>query len=140
MEQIIIKGTVDSVSFRNNDNGYTVIKLKVNNEIIVATGTMPFVTEGDSLTLHGSYVFHSVYGHQFKCELCEVAMPQTQAQILRYLSSGVIKGVGPSTAAKIVERFKDDTLDIIENSPLQLTSIKGISEEKSMSISEQFSP
>ena len=138
MEQVIIKGTVDSVSFRNNDNGYTVIKLKVNNEIIVATGTMPFVTEGDSLTLHGSYVFHSVYGHQFKCELCEVAMPQTQAQILRYLSSGVIKGVGPSTAAKIVERFKDDTLDIIENSPLQLTSIKGISEEKAMSISEQF--
>lgn len=138
MEQIIIKGTVDSVSFRNNDNGYTVIKLKVNNEIIVATGTMPFVTEGDSLTLHGSYVFHSVYGHQFKCELCEVAMPQTQAQILRYISSGVIKGVGPSTAAKIVERFKDDTLDIIENSPLQLTSIKGISEEKAMSISEQF--
>ena len=138
MEQIIIKGTVDDVTFRNKENGYTVIKLKLNNETVVATGVMPFITEGDSLTLHGSYVFHSVYGHQFKCELCEVALPQTQSQVLRYLSSGVIKGVGPSTAAKIVERFKDDTLEIIEKSPKMLTAIKGISEEKALSISEQY--
>lgn len=138
MEQIIIKGTVDDVTFRNKENGYTVIKLKLNNETVVATGIMPFITEGDSLTLHGSYVFHSVYGHQFKCELCEVALPQTQSQVLRYLSSGVIKGVGPSTAAKIVERFKDDTLEIIEKSPKMLTAIKGISEEKALSISEQY--
>jgi len=138
MEQIIIKGTVNDVTFRNKENGYTVIKLKLNNETVVATGVMPFITEGDSLTLHGSYVFHSVYGHQFKCELCEVALPQTQSQVLRYLSSGVIKGVGPSTAAKIVERFKDDTLEIIEKSRKMLTAIKGISEEKALSISEQY--
>ena len=138
MEQIVIKGIVEAVTFRNKDNGYTVIKLNMNNEVIVVTGTMPFVTEGDAVTMHGNYVFHSVYGQQFKCELCEVSIPQTQAQILRYLSGGAIKGIGPATAAKIVEHFKDDTLDVIENSPNLLTAIKGISLEKALNISEQY--
>ncbi|MBQ1187004.1 MAG: ATP-dependent RecD-like DNA helicase [Clostridia bacterium] len=138
MEQIVIKGIVDAITYRNKDNGYSVIKLNMNNETIVATGTMPFVSEGDAVTLHGSYVFHSVYGQQFKCELCEVSLPQTQTQILRYLSGGAIKGIGPATAAKIVEQFKEDTLDVLENSPKLLTTIKGISLEKALSISDQY--
>ena len=138
MELIQIKGIVDSITYRNKENGYTVIKLNINSESVVATGYMPFVNEFDSVILHGSYVFHSTYGQQFKCELCEVAAPKTQTQILRFLSSGSIKGVGPATGAKIVELFKEDTLDIIENNPLELTRIKGISLEKAQHISEQY--
>ena len=138
MNNICIKGTVESVTYRNKDNGYTVIKIKYNNESIVATGTMPFLSEGDVVQLHGNYVFHSTYGNQFKSELCEVSVPETQAQILRYLSSGAIKGIGPATAAKIVELFKEEALDVIENEPYRLTYIKGISNDKALSISEQY--
>ena len=138
MNNICIKGTVESVTYRNKDNGYTVIKIKYNNESIVATGTMPFLSEGDVVELHGNYVFHSTYGNQFKSELCEVSVPETQAQILRYLSSGAIKGIGPATAAKIVELFKEEALDVIENEPYRLTYIKGISNDKAISISEQY--
>ncbi len=133
-----IKGTVEAVTYRNKDNGYTVIKIKVNKESIIATGNMPYVNEGDSVVLHGSYVMHPTYGQQFKCDICEVAVPETQAQVLRYLSSGAIKGIGPATALKIVECFKDDALDVIENSPDRLTVIKGISIEKALSISDQY--
>lgn len=138
MDNICIKGTVESVTYRNKDNGYTVIKIKCNNESIVATGTMPFLSEGDIVELQGNYVFHSFYGNQFKSEFCEVSVPKTQAQILKYLSSGAIKGIGPATAAKIVDIFKEESLDIIENEPHRLTYIKGISEEKALSISEQY--
>ena len=138
MEHLQIKGVVESITYRNKENSYTVIKLKTNNEEIVATGYMPFISENDSVILHGNYVFHSTYGQQFKCELCEVAVPQTQSQILKFLSSGAIKGVGPATAMRIVELFKSDTLDIIENHPTELTRVKGISIDKAVSISEQY--
>ena len=133
-----IKGIVDSVTYKNRDNGYTVIKLKVAKELLVVTGNMPYLSEGDSVTVTGSYVNHPSYGRQFKCELCEVSMPETEAQVLKYLSGGAIKGVGPATALKIVEFFKDDALDVIENHPEELTRIKGISAEKAYSISEQY--
>ncbi len=138
MDIINIKGTVDKVTYRNKENGYTVIKVIQNGENLVATGVMPFLTEGDIVDLHGSYVFHSAYGNQFKCEYCEVSVPQTQAQILKYLSSGAIKGIGPATAAKIVELFREESLNVIENDPHRLTYIKGISEEKAHSISDQY--
>lgn len=134
----ILKGTVSEVTYRNKDNSYTVIKVKVNKEEIVATGLMPYVNEGESVVLHGVYVIHPVYGQQFKCELCEVAVPETQAQILKYLSSGSIKGIGPATALKIVELFKEEALEVIENEPSRLTVIKGISMDKAHSISDQY--
>ncbi len=133
-----LKGIVDSITYKNKDNGYTVIKLKVGKELIIVTGNMPFVTDGDSVTVTGNYVMHPSYGRQFKCDLCEVSMPETEAQILKYLSSGSIKGIGPATALKIVELFKEDTLDIIENHHEELTRIKGISLEKAERISEQY--
>ena len=136
--QIQLKGYVDTVTYRNRDNGYTVLKLICNKESLIVTGMMPFVNDGDSICVTGEYVMHPVYGRQFKSSFCEVSEPQTQAQILRYLSGGAIKGIGPATALKIVERFKDDSLDIIENRPEMLTAIKGISSEKAQSISEQF--
>ena len=133
-----IKGIVDSVTYKNRENGYTVLKLKTTDELITITGEMPFVSEGDSLVVFGNYTVHPSYGKQFKSEFCEVSTPENKAQILKFLSSGAIKGIGPATALKIVDRFGDNTLDVIENSPAELTVIKGISKEKACSISEQF--
>lgn len=135
---IELNGTVDTITYRSKDSGYTVLKLTVSKELIVVAGTMPYVSEGDTLKVHGNYVIHPVYGQQFKCEYCEIAAPETQGQILKYLSSGAIKGVGPSTALKIVELFKEESLEVIESSPQRLTVIKGISKEKAESISEQY--
>lgn len=134
----LVKGSVEAVTYRNKENGYTVIKLNTNGETLVATGVMPYIGEGEIVTLHGSYVVHSTYGKQFKCDLCEVTVPETGSQILKYLSGGAIKGIGPATALKIVEMFKEDTLDVIENHPTRLTAIKGISAEKAVDISEQY--
>ncbi len=133
-----IKGIVQNVTYRNRDNGYTVIKVKVGKENITAAGVMPYLSDGDSVALYGDYVVHSVYGRQFRVDAAETTAPQSQLQVLRFLSSGAIKGVGPSTAAKIVEKFREDTLDIIENSPLMLATIRGISEEKALAISEEY--
>lgn len=133
-----IKGTVESVTYRNKENGYTVIKVKVKNESLIATGMMPYLNDGDAVVLHGSYIMHPTYGQQFKCDVCEVSVPETQVQILKYLSSGSIKGIGPATALKIVEHFKEESLNIIENNPAQLTAIKGVSLEKALSISDQY--
>ncbi len=133
-----IKGTVEKITYRNNDNGYTVFKVKAGKEATICVGIVPVIAEGDTVCVSGSYVNHSVYGEQLSVETIEIFAPKTQLGILRYLSSGAIKGVGPATAMKIVERFKDRTLDIIENSPIDLTLIRGISTERALSISEEF--
>lgn len=133
-----IKGIVEKVTYRNRDNGYTVVKVKVAKEDLTAAGIMPYLSDGDSVTLYGDYVVHPVYGRQFRVDAAEVGTPQSQLQVLRFLSSGAIKGIGPSTAAKIVEKFREDTLDIIENAPLELVAIRGISQEKALAISEEY--
>ena len=135
---IKLKGIVENVTYRNRDNGYTVIKVKSGKESITAAGIMPYLSEGDSVVLYGDYTLHSVYGRQFKVDIAEATAPQSQLQVLRFLSSGAVKGVGPSTAAKIVEKFREDTLDIIENAPYELATIRGISEEKALAISEEY--
>ncbi len=137
-QTVTIKGTVDSITYENKDSGYTVIKLKTAKELITVTGSMPFISKGDFVIVNGNYVVHPQYGSQFKCESFEVEAPQTQSQILKYLSSGAIKGVGPATALKIVKLFGDDTLDIIENFPARLTVIKGISPDKANAICESY--
>lgn len=133
-----IKGIVDSVTYKSNESGYAVVTIKYKSEYVVATGTISHLNEGDSVILYGEYVMHPVYGKQFKCDVCEITAPQTQAQLLKYLSSGAIKGIGPATAIKIIERFKENSLEIIQDYPLRLAEIKGISEDKALSISEQF--
>ena len=133
-----LKGIVDSITYRNRDNGYTVLKLKTSKDSVIVTGVMPYVSEGESIVVFGSYTVHQNYGQQFKADAVDISIPETQAQVLKYLSSGAIKGIGPATAIKIVETFREDALDIIENSPLKLTAIKGISIEKATSISDQY--
>ncbi len=135
---IELKGTVSRITFRNNDNGYTVFKLKAEKEEITCVGCVAVIGEGDSVALTGDFTVHASYGEQFAVETAEIEAPRTQLQILKYLSSGAIKGIGPSTALKIVERFKDKSLEIIENHPQELTAIKGISMDKAVSISEQY--
>ena len=122
-----LKGTVDRITYRNEQNGYTVANLKNGKEKTVIVGVLPLLNEGEAGVFSGNYIMHPSYGRQFQVHSFERTAPQTAAAILRYLSSGVIKGVGPTTAGRIVEKFGDDTLDIIQNHPAELASIKGIS-------------
>ncbi len=137
-EKIIISGTVDYITYCNENNGYSVFTLSNSQEELTCVGIIPGLDVGESVRLTGVYSFHSVYGHQFKFEHFERIAPEGAAAILRYLSSGAIKGVGPATAAKIVEKFGDKTLEIIENDATRLTSIKGISPSKALKISDEY--
>ena len=136
LEKII--GTVEKITFRNESNCYTVAVLNCGGEEVIAVGILPFLNEGDMAEFVGEFTVHQTYGEQFKVESFERKAPQNAAAILRYLSSGAIKGVGPSTAGRIVERFGEDSLEIIQNDPKMLANIKGISLQKALAISEEY--
>lgn len=133
-----LEGDVESIVYRNDENGYTVVELDSDGELITAVGNMPLIAVGETLSLLGVYVNHSSYGRQFSVRVCERSMPVGAASILKYLSSRAIKGVGPSTAKKLVEQFGDSTLEVIENEPQRLTAIKGITLEKAKKMSEEL--
>ncbi len=133
-----IKGTVEKITYKNLENGYTVFKIKSVKGLITCVGCFPTINEGDTVSVTGVYSNHPVYGEQFNVEKIDISAPKTQLQVLKFLSSGAIKGIGPATAMKIVEKFKDKTLDIIENYPMELTVIKGISVDKANSICEEY--
>lgn len=140
MENMVetLSGTVEKITYRNQDNAYTVAEIKSDTEKITVVGILPFLTEGDLAEFYGRFITHPTYGRQFSAQSFERRVEQNAAAILRYLSAGAIKGIGPATAAKIVERFGNDTLDIIADSPKSLTVIKGISLQKAMDISEEY--
>ncbi len=131
-------GSVQRVTFHNAQNGFTVLELRTPGETVTVVGVMPQVTPGEELEVMGRYDFHDTYGPQFKAELCERAMPSTAAAILRYLTSGGIKGIGPATARRLVDKFGADTLRILEKEPERLQEIKGISAEKARRLSEEY--
>ena len=133
-----LSGIVERITYKNEQNGYTVAKVKVGKENIVVVGIMPFLNNGESADFYGRYVVHASYGRQFECHSFERKAPSTAASILKYLSSGVIKGVGPATATKIVEKFGSESLNVIQNSPQDLALIKSISIDKAMAISEEY--
>lgn len=133
-----LRGTVEDVVFSNNETGFTVIDISVDGELITAVGVLPTLSAGESLRVTGYWDYHHSFGRQFKIDECERQMPKTSADMLKYLSSGTIKGIGPKIAAKIVENFGEDTFDILENNPEMLSKIKGISKEKALSMSEEF--
>jgi len=133
-----IQGLVDDVTFRNEENGFTVLELEWNNELITVVGVLPDVFPGETLTVKGIWQSHPIYGEQMKAETFERDMPVTAGAILRYLSTGAIKGIGPATAAKIVDLFGEDSLYVIETDPQRLTQIKGISKRKAFEISEEY--
>ena len=134
----VIKGTVQRITYRNEQNGYTVAVVRAGRENVTAVGIMPFLAVGESGEFVGEYVVHAVYGNQFSVKNYERKTPQTAAAVLKYLSSGAIKGIGQSTAIKIVEKFGSNALDIIENHPAELALINGISRNKAMAISEEY--
>ena len=137
-EKIRISGVVNHVTFTNKENGFTVLELESGDELVTAVGIMPELNAGELLELSGYWDFHASFGRQFKVEMCERRMPASAGDILRYLSSGGVKGIGPKTAVKVVERFGEETFEVLENEPERLAQIKGISLEKAKEISADF--
>lgn len=132
-----LKGYVEHIIFKNAENGYGVINLKVEEMEVTCTGIFTNLDEGESIEAEGAYVDHAVYGKQFKVERFAVVAPEDRESVERYLGSGAIKGVGAALAARIVRHFGDDTFRIIEEEPHRLAEIKGISERKAREIAEQ---
>ena len=135
----ILQGAISAVVYQNYDNGYAVLRLNVGGgQTVTVVGTIPLPAVGERLMVTGKWSNHSSYGRQFEAEFLERLMPQTSMEILSYLSSRVIKGIGPRMAARIVEHFGEETLLIMEREPLRLAEVSGISREKAKTIGEEF--
>ena len=135
-----VTGYIDHVIFRNDDNGYTVMVLKGLEEEkeLTCVGTFPAISQGASIEAMGNYITHPVYGKQFQISSYVEKMPEDALAMERYLGSGAIKGIGAALAARIVRRFGNDTMRIVEEEPERLAEIKGISEKKALEIAEQM--
>ena len=138
-EMEILQGTISAVVYQNYENGYSVLRLAVGGgQQVTVVGTIPLPAVGEQLMVTGRWSTHASYGKQFEAEFLERMMPQTSKEILAYLSSRIVKGIGPKTAARIVEQFGDETLIVMEREPQRLAEVPGISREKAISIGEAF--
>ena len=133
-----LEGNVENIVYRNEENGYTVLEIADGEDVITAVGSMPPVTAGDKVVLTGDFTEHKIYGRQFAARTCEICRPSESADILRYLSSGAIKGIGPSTAQRLVREFGDSTLEVMETQPERVALLKGISTEKALDFAAQL--
>lgn len=134
-----LTGVVDSVIFQSDDTGYTVCEIECEDGLpAVLVGTLPYIAEGDNIIALGRWTVHATYGKQFRVESYEKVLPTSENDILRYLASGAVKGIGPKTAEKIVEKFGTDTFDVIENHHEWLSDIPGISKRKADDINSSF--
>ncbi len=140
MEELVCReGTVHSVIFQNAENGYTVLRLLTEEgEVVTVVGCIPCVAPGEHLTVTGTWETHPQHGQQLKVSELERSLPEDEDEIFDYLSSGICKGVGPTTARRIVDRFGLETLDILEAEPERLQMIKGITAKKAMEIGTLF--
>lgn len=132
------EGSVEEIVFRNEENGFTVLELSTEDGLVTAVGCMPLVQVGERLRVRGRWGEHSVYGRQAQVEQYETSGPDSLEDMERYLASGLIKGVGPSTAALIVSRFKEETFDVLMYQPDRLLEVRGIGESKAGTIAESF--
>ena len=138
-EMEILQGTIAAVVYQNYDNGYAVLRLKSDDgQTVTVVGTIPMPAVGEGLMVTGKWASHASYGRQFEAEFLERLLPRGSMDILSYLSSRIIKGIGPRTAARIVEKFGDRTLDIMEREPAMLAQVPGISAAKAKAIGEEF--
>ena len=138
-ELIELAGSVDSVIYKNEENGYTVLRLvDSNGEIVTVVGCFPYAAAGESMIISGVWTTHSVHGRQFKAEYAQRMLPSTAPAIYDYLAGGAVRGIGPATALLLVNRFGDKTLEVLENSPEKIAQIKGISLQKAAQLSETF--
>ena len=134
-----IDGTILNLIFQNEENGYTVLRLVTGDgEVVTVVGTIPCAAPGENLIVTGRWVSHPTHGDQVQAEEVERHMPTTEAEIRSYLSSGVIKGVGPTTAERIVDRFGVNALRVMEEEPELLGKIKGITARRAMEIAESY--
>lgn len=133
-----LKGKLKEIIFQNEINSYTIAVLETETEELTVVGYLPFITIGDSLKLEGKYVTHQEYGRQFKIETFEKIMPETLDSLEKYLGNGTIKGVGPSTAKRIVDHFREETMYVLKFEPKKLAEVKGITANKAVEIATQF--
>ena len=133
-----IEGVLSEIIYQNEVNGYTVGVIETEDEQITVVGYLPFIKKGDTLKITGKFVEHKDYGEQFKIETFEKLMPQTLSALEKYLANGNIKGIGPATATKIIEKFGEETIHVLKFEPEKLAQIKGISKDKAVEISESF--
>lgn len=137
-EKTTVEGIVNEIIFQNDENGYTVCELDVDGDLVTLVGLMPYLTAGEHLRASGEWTVHPSFGRQLKVGYFEKSLPKNTEAIYHYLASGAIKGVGPVTAQRIVDRFGTDTFDVLENNPLWLAEIKGITKKSAEAIGEAF--
>jgi exodeoxyribonuclease V alpha subunit len=133
-----LEGTVEDVVYHNEDTGFTVLEVAVEDELVTVVGQTAGIAAGEEISAEGGYTVHPKFGQQFKAEVIQRTLPSTANAILKYLASGAIKGVGPALARRLVDRFGDSTLEIMEKDPLRLQEVRGISEQKARAMGEEF--
>ena len=134
-----VEGNVHSIVYANEENGYTVLRIQAEpTRLVVAVGVVPHIVVGEYIQARGAYTTHANFGQQFKIESYTKQLPAEEDQIVAYLGSGVIKGIGHATALRIVQKFGRETLDILQNNPKALADIKGINEAKAVKIGKDF--
>ena len=138
-EAQMIQGTVLAIVYQNPENGYCVLKIRAEDgQVVTVVGTIPMCVAGERLAIVGKWSRHPSFGQQFEAEFLERLMPESASEILAFLSSRAIKGIGPKTAEKIVSRFGVKSLEILEQDPEQLTQLPGITAKKAQEMSESF--
>lgn len=133
-----LEGQLQEIIYQNDSNSYTIAVLKTEEDEYTVVGYLPFINEGDCLSLEGKFVTHQDYGRQFKIDTFEKKLPETTEALEKYLASGVIKGIGPATARKIIEKFGADTVNVFKFEPKKLADIKGISSVGALEMAEEF--
>lgn len=133
-----IQGRLLDIIYQNEVNSYTIATFETDEEELTVVGYLPFIVSGDTLKLIGKFVTHQDYGRQFRIDTFEKMMPQTLEALEQYLASGTIKGIGPSTARKIVDKFGEETIYVFQYDPKRLAEIKGITNDKAIQMSEEF--
>ena len=133
-----LEGQLEEIIYQNDTNSYTVAEISTEEETFTVVGYLPFINEGDFLSLEGKFITHQDYGRQFKIDTFEKKVPQSKAAIEKYLASGIIKGIGPSTAKKIVDKFGDETIAVFKFEPSRLAEVKGISVSGAKEMAEEF--
>ncbi len=133
-----ISGTVEEVTCYKAESGFVVFDLDMQGELVTVVGELGKVEAGEEVSLTGSFASHPTYGTQFRAELCERRLPASATAIKKYLSGGSFKGVGPALAKRIVEAFGEYTLEVIENTPLELARVKGVSQKLAMEMNAEF--
>ncbi len=137
-QKVVITGVVEEVKFQNRDSGFGVIIISTGDELHTVVGNLSLVSEGERIEVVGDFVVHPSFGVQLRCDSYKTTMPKNANDIYAYLASGVVKGIGPATAMRIVERFGDEALDIAINDPEKLSKVKGITKEKAYFISDRL--